>query len=47
MYNTLESLKPKTGDDSGLTLWTMLGLSALLCAGGVGILMYKKSRNAG
>ena len=47
VYNTLESLKPKTGDDSNLTLWTMLGLSALLCAGGVGILMYKKSRNAG
>lgn len=47
VYNTLESLKPKTGDDSDLTLWTMLGLSALLCAGGVGILMYKKSRNAG
>lgn len=47
VYNTLESLKPKTGDDSGLMLWTMLGLSALLCAGGVGILMYKKSRNAG
>ena len=47
VYNTLESLKPKTGDDSNLMLWTMLGLSALLCAGGVGILMYKKSRNAG
>ena len=47
VYNTLESLKPKTGDDSNLTLWTMLGLSALMCAGGVGILMYKKSRNAG
>ena len=47
VYNTLESLKPKTGDDSNLMLWTMLGLSALLCAGGVGILMYKKNRNAG
>lgn len=45
VYNTLESLKPKTGDDSNIMLWAMLGLSALMCAGGVSILMYKKSKD--
>ena len=47
MLQSCDDFFDKTGDDSNLMLWTMLGLSALLCAGGVGILMYKKNRNAG
>lgn len=47
VYNTLESLKPKTGDDSDLMLWLILGISALACAAGAGTLLYRKNKKLG
>lgn len=47
VYNTLESLKPKTGDDGNLMLWAALSLSALICMGGAAMYLCRKSKNNG